>query len=80
VADCQYQRSWWIFEVAGLFFPLVSARDGRGAVIITTNKTTCDGTDRLAPALVDRRSLRAAVADIDGRNERRRDLEDAFRT
>lgn len=73
-------------EEASLFFRLVSYRYGRGAMIITTNKSIRDWTDLLAgdevlaTAILDRLLHRAQVLNIKGRSYRLRDLEDAFRT
>ncbi len=68
-------------EEASLFFRLVSYRYGRGAMMITTNKSIRDwtellaGDEVLATAILDRLLHR----DIKGRSYRLRDLEDAFK-
>jgi DNA replication protein DnaC len=68
-------------EEASLFFRLVSHRYGRGAMIITTNKTVRDwpellaGDEVLATAILDRLLHRAHVLNIRGRSYRLRDLE-----
>lgn len=73
-------------EEASLFFRLVSYRYGRGAMIITTNKSIRDwtellaGDEVLATAILDRLLHRAHVLNIKGRSYRLRDLEDAFKT
>ena len=72
-------------EEASLFFRLVSYRYGRGAMIITTNKSIRDwtellaGDEVLATAILDRLLHRAHVLNIKGRSYRLRDLEDALR-
>jgi DNA replication protein DnaC len=72
-------------EEASLFFRLVSYRYGRGAMIITTNKSIRDwtellaGDEVLATAILDRLLHRAHVLNIKGRSYRLRDLEDAFK-
>jgi DNA replication protein DnaC len=71
-------------EEASLFFRLVSYRYGRGAMIITTNKSIRDwtellaGDEVLATAILDRLLHRAHVLTIKGRSSRLRDLADAF--
>jgi DNA replication protein DnaC len=73
-------------EEASLFFRLVSYRYGRGAMIITTNKSIRDwtellaGDEVLATAILDRLLHRAHVLNIKGRSYRLRDLEEAFKT
>ncbi|MDZ7749933.1 MAG: ATP-binding protein [Halofilum sp. (in: g-proteobacteria)] len=70
-------------EEASLFFRLVSYRYGRGAMIITTNKSIRDwtellaGDEVLATAILDRLLHRAHVLNIKGRSYRLRDLEQA---
>jgi DNA replication protein DnaC len=72
-------------EEASLFFRLVSYRYGRGAMIITTNKSIRDwtellaGDEVLATAILDRLLHRAHVLNIKGRSYRLRDLEDALK-
>jgi DNA replication protein DnaC len=72
-------------EEASLFFRLVSYRYGRGAMIITTNKSIRDwtellaGDEVLATAILDRLLHRAHVLNIKGRSYRLRDLEEAFK-
>lgn len=72
-------------EEASLFFRLVSYRYGRGAMMITTNKSIRDwnellaGAEVLATAILDRLVNRAHVLNIKGRSYRLRDLEDAFK-
>ncbi len=72
-------------EQASLFFRLVSYRYGRGAMIITTNKSIRDwtellaGDEVLAAAILDRLLHRAHVLNIKGRSYRLRDLEEALR-
>jgi len=72
-------------EQASLFFRLVSYRYGRGAMIITTNKSIRDwtellaGDEVLATAILDRLLHRAHVLNIKGRSYRLRDLEEAFK-
>jgi DNA replication protein DnaC len=72
-------------EEASLFFRLVSYRYGRGAMIITTNKSIRDwteilaGDEVLATAILDRLLHRAHVLTIKGRSYRLRDLEDALK-
>ena len=70
-------------EEASLFFRLVSYRYGRGAMIITTNKSIRDwtellaGDEVLATAILDRLLHRSHVLNIKGRSYRLRDLEAA---
>ena len=65
--------------------PLVSYRYGRGAMLITTNKSIRDwtellaGDEVLATAILDRLLHRAHVLNIKGRSYRLRDLEDALK-
>ena len=72
-------------QEASLFFRLVSYRYGRGAVLITTNKSVQDwtellaGDEVLATAILDRLLHRAHVLNIRGRSYRLRDLEDALK-
>ncbi len=72
-------------QEASLFFRLVSHRYGRGAVLITTNKSVRDwtellaGDEVLATAILDRLLHRAHVLNIRGRSYRLRDLEDALK-
>jgi len=72
-------------EEASLFFRLVSYRYGRGAMIITTNKSIRDwtellaGDEVLATAILDRLLHRAHVLNIKGRSYRLRDPEEAFK-
>jgi DNA replication protein DnaC len=72
-------------QEASLFFRLVSYRYGRGAMLITTNKSIRDwtellaGDEVLATAILDRLLHRAHVLNIKGRSYRLRDLEDALR-
>lgn len=69
-------------EDAGQFFRLISYRYGRGAMIITTNKSIRDWTELLAgdavlaTAILDRLLHHAHVLNIKGRSYRLRDLED----
>jgi hypothetical protein len=73
-------------EDASLFFRLVSYRYGRGAMIITTNKSIRDwtellaGDEVLATAILDRLLHHAHVLNIKGRSYRLRDLEDALKS
>jgi DNA replication protein DnaC len=73
-------------EEASLFFRLVSYRYGRGAMVITTNKSIRDwtellaGDEVLATAILDRLLHRAHVLNIKGRSYRLRDLEDALKS
>ena len=68
-----------------LFFRLVSYRYGRGAMLITTNKSIRDwtellaGDEVLATAILDRLLHRSHVLNIKGRSYRLRDLEDALK-
>src|SRR4051812_47844278 len=70
---------------ASLFFRLVTYRYGRGAILITTNKSVRDwtellaGDEVLAAAILDRLLHRAHVLNIKGRSYRLRDLEDALK-
>ena len=70
------------YDEASLFFRLVSYRYGRGAMIITTNKSIRDwtellaGDEVLATAILDRLPHRAHILNIKGRRYRLRDLED----
>lgn len=72
-------------EDASLFFRLVSYRYGRGAMVITTNKSIRDGTELLtgdevlATAILDRLLHRSHVLNIKGRSYRLRDLEEALK-
>ncbi len=72
-------------EEASLFFRLVTYRYGRGAILITTNKSIRDwtellaGDEVLATAILDRLLHRAHVLSIAGRSYRLRDLEDTLR-
>lgn len=72
-------------EEASLFFRLVSYRYGRGAMIITTNKSIRDwtellaGDEVLATAVLDRLLHHAHVLNIKGRSYRLPDLEDALK-
>ena len=72
-------------QEASLFFRLVTYRYGRGAILITTNKSVRDGTELLAgdevltAAILDRLLHRAHVLNIRGRSYRLRDLEDALK-
>lgn len=69
-------------EEASLFFRLITYRYGRGAMIITTNKSIRDwtellaGDEVLAAAVLDRLLHRSHVLNIKGRSYRLRDLED----
>jgi hypothetical protein len=69
-----------------LFFRLISYRYGRGAMVITTNKSIRDwtellaGDEVLATAILDRLLHRSHVLNIKGRSYRLRDLEDALKT
>lgn len=71
-------------EEASLFFRLVSYRYGRGAMMITTNKSIRDwtellaGDEVLATAILDRLLHKAHVLNIKGRSYRLRDLEAAL--
>src|SRR5262245_57966507 len=70
---------------ASLFFRLVTYRYGRGAFLITTNKSVREwtellaGDEVLATAVLDRLLHRAQVLNIKGRSYRLRDLEDALK-
>ncbi len=72
-------------QEASLFFRLVSYRYGRGAMLITTNKSVRDWTELLAggevlaAAILDRLLHRAHVLNIKGPSYRLRDLEDALK-
>jgi DNA replication protein DnaC len=69
---------------ASLFFRLVTYRYGRGAFLITTNKSVREwtellaGDEVLATAVLDRLLHRANVLNIKGRSYRLRDLEQAL--
>lgn len=66
---------------ASLFFRLVTYRYGRGAILITTNKSVRDwsellaGDEVLTAAILDRLLHNAHVINIKGRSYRLRDLE-----
>lgn len=68
-------------DEASLFFRLVSYRYGRGAMVITTNKSIRDwtellaGDEVLATAILDRLLRRAHVLNIKVRSYRLRDVE-----
>lgn len=68
-------------DEASLFFRLVTYRYGRGAILITTNKSVRDwtellaGDEALATAILDRLLHKAHVLNIKGRSYRLRDLE-----
>ena len=72
-------------EEASLFFRLISYRYGRGAIMLTTNKSIRDwtellaGDEILATAILDRLLHRAHVLNIRGRSYRLRDLEEALK-
>ena len=72
-------------QEASLFFRLVTYRYGRGAIMITTNKSVRDWTELLAgdevltSAILDRLLHRSHVLNIRGRSYRLRDLEDALK-
>lgn len=72
-------------EEANLFFRLISYRYGRGAIIISTNKSIRDwtellaGDEVLAAAILDRLLHRSNVINIKGRSYRLRDLEAALK-
>jgi len=72
-------------QEASLFFRLVSHRYGRGAMMITTNKSVRDWTELLAgdevltTAILDRLLHRSHVLNIRARSYRLRDLEDALK-
>ena len=71
-------------QEASLFFRLVTYRYGRGAILITTNKSVREWTELLAgdevltTAILDRLLHRAHVLNIKGRSYRLRDLEQAL--
>jgi len=71
-------------DEASLFFRLVTYRYGRGAILITTNKSIRDwtellaGDEVLATAILDRLLHHAHVLSIKGRSYRLRDLETAL--
>lgn len=71
-------------QEASLFFRLVAYRYGRGAILITTNKSVrgwtelLAGDEALATAILDWLSHRAHVINIKGRSYRLRDLEEAL--
>jgi DNA replication protein DnaC len=73
-------------EEANLFFRLISYRYGRGAIIISTNKSIRDwtellaGDEVLAAAILDRLLHRSNVINIKGRSYRLRDLEAALKS
>ena len=72
-------------EEASLFFRLISYRYGRGAIMLTTNKSIRDwtellaGDEFLATAILGRLLHRAHVLNIRGRSYRLRDLEEALK-
>ena len=72
-------------QEASLFFRLVSYRYGRGAIMITTNKSVRDWTELLAgdevltTAILDRLLHHSHVLNIKGRSYRLRDLEEALK-
>src|SRR3978361_932312 len=72
-------------QEASLFFRLVSYRYGRGAIMITTNKSVRDWTELLAgdevltTAILDRLLHRSHVLNIKRRSFRRRDLGEALK-
>jgi DNA replication protein DnaC len=72
-------------EEASLFFRLITYRYGRGAILITTNKSVRDwtellaGDEVLAAAILDRLLHRSHVLNIKGRSYRLRDLEDVLK-
>jgi DNA replication protein DnaC len=72
-------------EEASLFFRLITYRYGRGAIVITTNKSIRDwtellaGDEVLAAAILDRLLHRSHVLNIKGRSYRLRDLEEALK-
>src|SRR3954465_2467314 len=72
-------------QEASLFCRLVTYRYGRGAILITTNKSVRDWTELLAgdevltTAILDRLLHRSHVLNIKGRSYRLRDLEDALK-
>jgi DNA replication protein DnaC len=71
-------------QEASLFFRLVTYRYGRGAILITTNKSVRDwpellaGDEVLSTAILDRLLHHAHVLNIKGRSYRLRDLEHAL--
>ena len=71
-------------QEASLFFRLVSYRYGRGAIMITTNKSVRDwtellaGDEVLATAILDRLLHRSHLINIKGRSYRLRDLEETL--
>lgn len=71
-------------QEASLFFRLVTYRYGRGAVLITTNKSVRDwtellaGDEVLATAILDRLLHHAHVINIKGRSYRLRELEETL--
>lgn len=71
-------------QEASLFFRLVTYRYGRGAILITTNKSVRDwtellaGDEVLATAILDRLLHKAHVLNIKGRSYRLRDLEQSL--
>lgn len=71
-------------QEASLFFRLVTYRYGRGAILITTNKSVREwaelmaGDEVLTTAILDRLLHRANVLNIKGRSYRLRDLEQAL--
>jgi DNA replication protein DnaC len=73
-------------QEASLFFRLVTYRYGRGAILITTNKSVREWTELLAgdevltTAILDRLLHRAHVLNMKGRSYRLRDLEQALST
>lgn len=72
-------------QEASLFFRLVSYRYGRGAIMITTNKSVRDwtellaGDEVLATTILDRLLHRSHVINIKGRSYRLRDLEETLK-
>ena len=71
-------------QEASLFFRLVTYRYGRGAILITTNKSVREwaeimaGDEVLTTAVLDRLLHKANVLNIKGRSYRLRDLEEAL--
>ena len=71
-------------QEASLFFRLVTYRYGRGAMLITTNKSVRDwtellaGDEVLATAILDRLLHHAHVINIKGRSYRLRELEETL--
>lgn len=71
-------------QEASLFFRLVTYRYGRGAILITTNKSVRDwtellaGDEVLATAILDRLLHHAHVINIKGRSYRLRELEETL--